>query len=370
MRSDITAQIWTQAAQHIAHVLGAENIRAVGGCVRDALLGRTFTDIDFATTHTPEIVMDLLQKAGVPSKPTGLAHGTVTAFYQGHNFEITTLREDVETTGRRAVVKYTKDWGIDAQRRDFTINAFYLDDKGILFDGSLQGEADLANRTLRFIGNAETRIKEDYLRILRLFRFAAQLGFALDAAAIGACANEKEGLTLLSGERVTSEWDKMLVAPYAARSLELMMESGLQSVYPFHNEAAKRMARLKDYTATHLALSYIVCFEGDMPPIFMFSRKREKYIQTLLSLRDNPMSWQECAYRHGHDMAADLYLWRCVTQNKPIDDSILDEIGGYIPPVCPINPETFMKEGYQGAELGEKLYEARENWITKAFAQI
>jgi poly(A) polymerase len=201
--------------------------RFVGGAVRNALLGEPVGDIDIATPLKPEEVMQRLQMAGLGAVPTGIEHGTITAIAGGKPYEVTTLRRDVETFGRRAVVAYTVDWKEDAARRDFTINALYAGEDGSLFD-YFGGLADLTTRRVRFIGDARARIREDYLRILRLFRFHAWYGRGdLDAEAVNAAIAEKSGLHLLSGERVQKELLRLLEAKAAWPALAVMMNTGI-----------------------------------------------------------------------------------------------------------------------------------------------
>ena len=201
--------------------------RAVGGAVRNTLLGLPVTEIDLATTALPEHVMALAKAAGLKAVPTGIEHGTVTVIVDGIPFEVTTLRRDVETYGRHATVAFTEDWEEDAKRRDFTLNALYADRDGTVFD-PLGGYGDLVAGRVRFIGNAEDRIKEDYLRILRFFRFNAYYGKgALDAEGLAACVKLRTGLGQLSAERVAGELRHILVAPQAVRAIEALFDYGL-----------------------------------------------------------------------------------------------------------------------------------------------
>ena len=201
--------------------------RIVGGAVRNTVLGLPVTDIDLATTALPDDVMLLAAQAGLDAYPTGLAHGTITVVSGSVPFEVTTLRRDVETDGRRAVVAFTTDWAEDARRRDFTINALYASADGEIFD-HVGGLHDLAARKLRFIGDAHARIREDYLRILRFFRFAAQYGMVpLDSDGLDACRDLKSGIEMLSGERIGSEMLKLVVAPHAADVLPAMAQTGV-----------------------------------------------------------------------------------------------------------------------------------------------
>ncbi|HCI62328.1 MAG TPA: polynucleotide adenylyltransferase, partial [Erythrobacter sp.] len=174
---------WTRrdSLARLVAALGAEDIRWVGGCVRDTLLGHASNDIDAATRHLPAAVIDRCKAAGIRTIPTGIDHGTVTAIFDDGNVEITTLRRDVETDGRRATIAFSGEWKDDAARRDFTINALYAHPATLAIDDYFGGLADLAARRVRFIGDAETRIREDHLRILRYFRFATRFGDDWDA---------------------------------------------------------------------------------------------------------------------------------------------------------------------------------------------
>lgn len=202
-------------------------IRAVGGAVRDALMRRRVQDVDFATTAAPETVMDLAQGAGLKVIATGLEHGTVTIIAGGRPFEVTTLRKDVETYGRRAKVSFTDDWLADASRRDFTINALYADADGTLYD-PLDAIRDIGARKIRFIGDPRERVAEDYLRILRFFRFNAQFGDGeYDADALRACVSGRDGLRGLSAERVNTELMRLLCADRAAEALRKLFDYGL-----------------------------------------------------------------------------------------------------------------------------------------------
>ncbi|RME97487.1 MAG: CCA tRNA nucleotidyltransferase [Alphaproteobacteria bacterium] len=206
---------------------GGHVVRAVGGAVRDTLLGRRVSDVDLASDATPQEVMKLAQKAGLKAVATGIDHGTVTVIANGKPFEVTTLRCDVETYGRRARVTFTRDWEADARRRDFTINALYADPDGTLYD-PVGGLKDIEAGRVRFIGDARTRIREDYLRILRFFRFCAELeATQLDAEALRACVSERKGLERLARERVHSELCRLLRAPGAVRVLQAMFDHGL-----------------------------------------------------------------------------------------------------------------------------------------------
>ncbi|MEJ2227245.1 MAG: CCA tRNA nucleotidyltransferase [Alphaproteobacteria bacterium] len=211
-----------RALEHNEH-----EARIVGGAVRNALLGEAIADIDFATTATPEEVMRFATEAGLKAVGTGLKHGTVTLVVNGRPFEVTTLRLDVETFGRHATVAYTRDWAEDAKRRDFTMNALYADAEGRIFDPLGEGVGDLRGRRVRFIGVARDRIREDYLRILRFFRFTA--GYAEgapDRQGFHAAVVERGGIATLSAERIQAELWRILKGRTPLRALEPMAEGG------------------------------------------------------------------------------------------------------------------------------------------------
>jgi poly(A) polymerase len=222
----------TRAVLAALTAAGAE-ARFVGGCVRDALLGRSIGDIDIATPTRPEEVARLLRTARIKVVPTGLQHGTVTAVLPPRHFEITTLRRDAETFGRHARVEFTDDWAADASRRDFTMNALFLDGEGRVFD-PVGGRGDLRAGHVRFVGEAEARIREDVLRLLRFYRFYAHYGKGgADPAARAACRALAPLVPGLSGERIAAETLKLLASPDPVPTLRLMIEDGvLQIVLP------------------------------------------------------------------------------------------------------------------------------------------
>jgi poly(A) polymerase len=213
----------------LLHVLNAdgEEARAIGGAVRDALIGREPVEIDVATTAPPPDVIRRVEQAGFKAVPTGIEHGTITVVIAGRPFEVTTLRQDVETFGRKATVRFGRDWRADAERRDFTMNALSVSPEGTVHD-YVGGLADLKARRVRFIGEAATRIAEDYLRILRFFRFHAAYGEGPpDPDGLHAAIAAREGLEKLSRERIRTELIKLLQAPRAVATLEAMAEAGI-----------------------------------------------------------------------------------------------------------------------------------------------
>jgi poly(A) polymerase len=206
---------------------GGDEARVIGGAVRDSLMGRPVGDIDIATTALPDIVTSRVNRQGWKAVPTGIEHGTVTVVIDGTPFEVTTLRRDISTDGRRATVAFTTDFAEDAQRRDFTINAMSLTTDGVIHDYGT-GREDARTQVIRFMGDPGTRIREDYLRILRFFRFQASHGFgAPNAVALAACAQNKAGLAQLSRERIRQEMIKLLPAHGAIEAVAAMQDIGL-----------------------------------------------------------------------------------------------------------------------------------------------
>ncbi|MEQ8482346.1 MAG: CCA tRNA nucleotidyltransferase [Hoeflea sp.] len=235
--ASVAGEGWFQAPalKRIFELFNREGgeVRVVGGAVRNALMGMAVTDVDLATTWAPEQVVERAQAAGIRAVPTGIDHGTVTLVVEGQGFEVTTLRHDVDTDGRRAVVAFGADWQVDAERRDFTVNALYADRDGSIVDlvGGLQ---DLETGTIRFIGEADERVAEDYLRVLRYFRFYAHYGAGRpNAAALKACTRARDRLSTLSAERIWKEIKLLFSASDPGRALLWMRQTGvLTAVLP------------------------------------------------------------------------------------------------------------------------------------------
>lgn len=232
MLRDLASADWPRRAglAMLTAALGADNIRWVGGAVRDSLLGVAVHDVDCATLLTPDTVIDRCREAGIRTVPTGIDHGTVTAILKDGPVEITTLRRDVATDGRRATITFASDWRDDAARRDFTINALYAHPETLEITDYFSGLDDLAARRVRFIGAARERIAEDHLRILRYFRFQARFGAALDPEAEAACADLAHTLKGLSRERIAAELLALLALPDPHPTMERMRSSGVLGV--------------------------------------------------------------------------------------------------------------------------------------------
>ncbi|CAN7575116.1 CCA tRNA nucleotidyltransferase [Phenylobacterium sp. LjRoot225] len=227
----MTAPATTAVLDALEAAGGADCARFVGGCVRNAVIGKPIADIDLATTLTPDAVTQALRAAGVRAVPTGVEHGTVTAVYKRHPIEVTTLRRDVETDGRRAVVAFTTDWLEDAERRDFTLNSLYARRDGTIFDPTGHGVADARAGRIVFVGDPEMRLREDHLRSLRFFRFLAWYGRGEpDAAAIAAITALKDKVASLAAERISAELLKLFGAEDPRAAVRLMRETGVLPV--------------------------------------------------------------------------------------------------------------------------------------------
>jgi len=304
----------------LLRVLGAHEgeTRFVGGCVRDTLLGLEVSDVDLATRIRPEQVMARLVARGIKAVPTGLAHGTVTAVVNGRPVEVTTLRRDVATDGRRATIAYTEDWKEDAARRDFTINALSADPaSGRIFD-YFGGIADLKARRVRFIGDPLTRIAEDHLRILRFFRFHALFGKgAPDAAGIEACAARANDLMALSRERIADEILKLLGLPDPAATVRLMVARKiLKPVLP-EIESAEPLAALVEAERTAgIAPAAIRRLAALLPPdpetaasvaarLRLSKRQAKRLVSAAARRLDDP---EVLAYEIGAEEAVDRFL--------------------------------------------------------------
>ena len=348
-------------------------VYAVGGCVRNALLGEPVTDIDLATSARPETVISLANQSDVKAVPTGIEHGTVTLVVNNASFEVTTFRQDVETDGRRATVSFTTSIEEDARRRDFTMNALYADLEGQILD-PLEGLPDLLERRVRFIEDAASRIKEDYLRILRFFRFHAQYGDpekGMDQEALSAITSNYQGLSGVSAERIGSEMCKLLATPDPSPSVASMKAAGvLQYVLPgaddqwlaplVHLEASvNRDAR---------AIRRLAVLGGrEIVERLRLSRADSRSLDLLKSLSFRGPTIKEIAWRHGATVATDVLLIRKAMAGQPLLEGALDDIEQVALKTCPISASDLLDER-QGAALGQALARAEKAWIVSDFS--
>jgi poly(A) polymerase len=362
--------------------------RAVGGSVRNALLGIPVADVDIATPARPEVVAQLAKAAGLGVHETGIEHGTLTIVSSHVPYEVTTLRRDVSTDGRRATVAFTEDWAEDAARRDFTINALYCGRDGKLYD-PLGGLPDIPHRNVRFIGSAEERIREDYLRILRFFRFFAVFAEGeIDSVGLKACEQEKDGIARLSGERIHAELLKLLVARRAGEALSVMDRAGilkislgqdvdlpvfdrmveLESSIGFAPDPIRRLAALigpdranVENTVQKLRLSNAES-----------RRLRNAALEKAKPLHAKLLGAKEAIFRHGVAAYRDAILIAWARSNDAVDHAdwiasvrLADE---WPAPEMPVNGEDVMNLGVpSGPIIGQVLGEFTAWWIENDF---
>ena len=354
------------ASRAVTDALGAAGGRAlyVGGCVRNALLGAPVADLDIATDLVPEAVLAAAGAAGLKAVPTGIEHGTVTLVSAGAPYEVTTFRRDVSTDGRRATVAFTDDVAQDAARRDFTMNALYAAPDGTLVD-PLGGLPDLRARLVRFVGDPSARIREDYLRILRFFRFHAWYGDptgGIDPDAVDACARHADGLDRLSAERIGAEMKKLLAAPDPAPALAAMAAAGV-------------LARVMP-GASVSNVAQLVHAEGDLPP---------RWERRALALGGSLDGWRLSnaerraleARRKGASLGLPVAALGQAIGREAAEDVALDAVatlGDAVPPETfariaegaaarfPLAAKHLMPD-LEGPALGAALARAREAWL-------
>lgn len=360
----------TAATQAVCAMLTDAGHQAlfVGGCVRNALLGVPVQDIDIATDARPDAVLGLAQAAGFKAIPTGLDHGTITVLSEGEPYEITTFRRDVETTGRHAVVAFADDVAEDALRRDFTMNALYAQPDGAVID-PLGGLPDLQARRFRFIEDAAQRIQEDYLRILRFFRFNAWYGdpvAGLDADALAAIADNLEGLLRLSKERIGSEMLKLLAAPDPCFAVAVMRQVGvLTTVLPGADDRA--LGPLVDLEQglgiEPSAIRRLAALGGqDVPTRLRLSRAQAKLTGQLGDLIGEMIGPLELGYRLGADTATDVVLLRSAMLDTSHDPAALHEAKRGAAAVFPLTASDLQPD-LSGPALGAALKQAEAAWL-------
>ncbi|SUZ31736.1 CCA-adding enzyme [Roseibaca ekhonensis] len=340
---------------------------AVGGCVRNAALGEAVTDVDIATSALPETVIDLAEGAGLRAVPTGLAHGTVTLVAGGEGFEVTTFRRDVATDGRHAEVAFSDRIEDDAARRDFTMNALYADASGQVLD-PLGGAADLHARRLRFVGDAAQRIAEDYLRILRFFRFHAQYGDpmgGLDPDGLGACAEGADGLTRLSAERVTAELRKLLSAHDPAPSVAAMAATGVLSrVLPGADaRALGPLVHLEGACAPRWLRRLVVL--GGATHALRLTKAESRDLTRLRDALSDMAGPALLGYRLGDSLGADAVLARAASFEQPLPELWQTEITRGADARFPVRAADLPE--MEGAALGQRLKTLEARWIASDF---
>ncbi len=359
--------------------------RIVGGAVRNAIVGEDVTDIDIATTLNPDAYISALKNADVEIVPTGLEHGTVTAIVNGRPFEITSLRRDVSTDGRRATVAFTNDWAQDAARRDFTMNAIYVDITGHLFDPT-GGIADLRAGQVKFVGDPNARIREDYLRILRFFRFHAWYGKAApDAAALDAAARNKAGLKRLSGERIRKELLRLLEAADPGPALSAMQHHEILGEVvpaPVNLERLAKVITLaqqkKMSRGSIISLAALLPSEQaarTLASAIKLSNAERTRLMDILSnySKITPgLSTREVTrflYRFGKERFGELSLLACAEDpENSAWETTFARAGEWVRPEFPIDGRDVMQAGAaEGPDVGKILAALEKWWLDENF---
>lgn len=367
-----------------AEALGIEHIRFVGGAVRNSLMGLPVCDIDAATDYLPEKAMKLLKAKGFNVIPTGIEHGTVTAILDGEVIEVTTLRRDVETDGRHAVVAFTNEWQVDAERRDFTINAIYASIDGTLFD-PCAGIADIDEGRIRFIGSAEERIQEDALRILRLFRFQAHYGrVPLEQDALSAVKKMVALIDGLSVERIAGELNKLILATNPGAVLKIMQEAGvltrcmhetpidlqalnalleIESSYKVPIKARRRLLALTGYHASSVLKSWNCSNKAQKHALLC-----EELMAGLGRGSLTVLEWQKLIYRYNHDVVIDCYF---MSNTGEHDEAAFEALRDWDIPIFPVTGADMLRLGYEpGPELGKLLKGLERQWLKEDFEPL
>ena len=365
---------WTQRADlaGLADALGAQNIRWVGGAVRDTLLGHPVKDIDAATPLRPEQVVEACKAAGIRTVPTGIDHGTITALLDGGPVEVTTLRHDVSTDGRRATVAFAQDWREDAARRDFTINALYVDPQTLEIFDYFGGLDDLDARRVRFIGDPHQRIREDHLRILRYYRFQARFGADLDEAAEEACAELAPTMKGLSRERVAMELMAILALPDPAPTIARMRARGVLPVI-LPEAGTSQIAALQRLIETEARFEAegraLVRLAALIPAVesvaesvaarLRLSRKDRDCLACLAGARDaDGDAPKALAYSHGGTCAAGRLLL-IGADPRPLEDWEIPDL--------PLKGGEIVQRGLSGADVSRMLRKVEARWIEEDF---
>jgi poly(A) polymerase len=393
--TNIGVKPWMQAAETRAVMAaleaagGADCARFVGGCVRNAVIGRPVADIDIATTLTPDRVTAALKAAGLKAVPTGVEFGTVTAVSSGKPFEITTLRRDVETDGRHAVVAYTDDWAQDAARRDFRLNALYADAEGRLFDPTGEGEADARAGRIVFVGDPETRIREDGLRILRFFRFLAWYGQGdPDADALAACERMKGSLISLSAERIAKELLRLLTADDPRPAMRLMAATGILSLVVPQAHGLARFEHLVEIESDLFQCDPLLRLAALLPDdpaaglataerLRLSNAQRERLVAAL-GTEPRLVSWlspreaRRAVYQLGVNTFCDrlMLAWANSDRNAAAMQwrALLPMAQSWPRPTFPLTGQEVMAAGVpEGPMVGEVMREIEAWWIDQDF---
>lgn len=366
---------WTrrEGLKQLAAALGVDNLRWVGGAVRDTLLGHPVSDVDAATPLLPDDVMARCKEAGIRIVPTGLEHGTLTAVMRDGPVEVTTLRRDVATDGRRATVAYATEWQEDAGRRDFTINALYAHPETLVISDYFGGLEDLEERRVRFIGDARTRIREDHLRILRYYRFQARFGAELDDEAEEACAELAETLKGLSRERIAMELLNLLGLPDPVATVSRMKQRGvlpviLPETQNCHVEALEHLIEAE--RAQGIAPAAVRRLAALLPPspdvadavaarLRLSRSQRGRLVSAAGRLAVDSESPKALAYREGMESATDRLL---------LNRADASTLKGWEPPQFPLRGGQIVARGIAaGPQVARIMRAVEQHWVSEGF---
>ena len=349
--------------------------RVAGGAVRNALMKLPVADIDIATTLPPRRVQEACEHAGFKAIPTGIAHGTVTVIVDHHPYEVTTLRADVATDGRRAIVAFHENWAADAARRDFTMNALYCDSKGRIYD-FIGGYLDTLHQKVRFVGKPAQRIVEDYLRILRFFRFHAQFGKgAQDRAGLAACARAARQIDNLSAERIRQEMLKLLTAPGAVSTLKIMARGNILGHVLPYKEEWRMLQRLPPDPILRLAV--LAAEPGNLKSRLRLSNEEaERLDRALAAIAPTPAlrpaEQRHVLYHLGAETWRDAVHLAWAKSRVPVTDRdwkrLLALPGRWPLPRLPLTGDDLIAFGLRpGPHLGAELKRLEDWWIASDF---
>lgn len=353
--------------------------RFVGGCVRNTIMARPVDDIDIATQLTPDQTLKALETAKIRAIPTGIEHGTITAVVDHQPFEITSLRRDVETDGRRAVVAFTEDWAEDAQRRDFRLNALYAAPDGEVFDPVGGGYDDAFAGRVIFIGDADERLREDYLRILRFFRFNAWYGAGIDAEGLAACQRQRDGLSKIAKERIWKELKKLLAAEMPRQAVEAMRDSGvLDAVLPEHRgtdglhdlQLTEQLTGVQpDPMLRLMALlpRSALAVQQSGPALRLSNEELGRLTMWAADNLPEPVGMtskqlRATLYWHGKQAVVD----RAMLAGADVRD-LLAAVRAWRRPEFPIKGDDALAAGLTGPEIGEALSRVARIWVDSDF---
>jgi poly(A) polymerase len=364
-------------------------IRLVGGCVRDLLMNKKVNDFDFACKLLPQEIIEILHKNKVKFVPTGIKFGTITAVLNGKNFEITTLRKDEEENGRYCKPEFINDYFLDAARRDFTINALYLDSAGFVYD-YFNGISDLKKQKVRFIGDANKRISEDYLRILRFFRFSCEYGKNLDIKGLAACVAQKENLKKLSRERVRNEFLKIISSKKEENLTKILQTLKNKKIFQelflskIQVNALKKIflleKKLKITASLNLKIAALFLTKKVNLEIFFqefcATNLEKKYLKFLLSKSFKSFDLsdlKELLVFKEKSLVLDLYLLSSSNLKKNsqllflVKKNILF-LQNFILPKFPLSAKDFIDLGFREKALGQAIFEVKKFWAKNDFS--